>query len=57
MKRYDQIFCIRGSVGRFAKCYWEKGYLPPIEPESMELKLERDWAEVERRYKGYTYHG
>lgn len=60
-KRYDQIFYIRGSVGRFAACYEAKGYLPalelpdeeaPIVPVSNKYVLERlDKVLAEARYR------
>ena len=48
--KYDQPFCIIGSVGRFAPCYEAKRYLPPIAPihDSEEV-----WTKHERRYQEF----
>ena len=36
----NKPFFIAGSVGRFAECYEEKGYLPPLEPDSREAEMQ-----------------
>lgn len=47
MSKYNQPFCIIGSVGKFAPCY--KGYLPPIEIDYEEI-YDKQWAELQRRF-------
>lgn len=50
MSKYNEPFCIIGSVGRFAPCYEARKYLPPIEPEAYS---DKDWAEHDRRYQEF----
>jgi len=42
---YNQIFRIHGSVGKFATCYEQRGYLP-----ALELPEEQTTPDLSNRY-------